>query len=129
MPEKLHVGGTIKTSGLKISPLEVHGVHSLIADGTRGPALVTQRQVVEHAGPTEDVSTASDVSRHRRVQADGAGGHLMAVDTLWKHHNQESLQEPENFSFPAPQCKICKPQCKKIVKTFMTVQLVKTCFM
>lgn len=83
----LHKSVKIKTTGLKTSPLEVHGLHILIADGTRGPALVTQGQVVEHAGPTEDVSTASDVSRHRRVQADGAGGHLMAVDALWTQHN------------------------------------------
>ena len=64
------------------SPLEVSGAHGLVADGTRGPALVGQGQVVEHAGPAEDVSTAGDVSGHRRVQADGTGGHLMAVDAL-----------------------------------------------
>ena len=68
------------------SPLEVAGVHRLIADGTCGPALVCQGQVVEHAGPAEDVSAAGDVRCHRRVEADGAGGHLVAVDTLQKPH-------------------------------------------
>lgn len=55
---------------------------SLVADGTLGPALVAEGQVVKHAGPAEDVSAARDASRHRRVEADGAGRHLVAVDAL-----------------------------------------------
>lgn len=57
-------------------------MHSLIADGALGPALVTEGEVVQHAGPAENVAAACDLCRHRRVQADGAGGHLMAVDPL-----------------------------------------------
>lgn len=54
----------------------------LVADGTLGPALVAQRQVVQHARPAEDVSAAGDARRHWGVQADGARRHLMTVDAL-----------------------------------------------
>lgn len=65
-------------------PLEVGAVHGLIADGTLGPGLVAQRQVVQHARPAVDVTAAGDVSSHRRVQADGTGRNLVAVDALWE---------------------------------------------
>lgn len=64
------------------SPLQVSGVNGLVADGTLGPALVTERQVVQHARPAEDVSTARDAGGHRRVETDRAGRHLVAVDAL-----------------------------------------------
>lgn len=57
-------------------------MHCLIADGALGPALVTKRQVVQHARPAEDVSTPGDAGCHRRVQADGARWHLVAIDAL-----------------------------------------------
>lgn len=57
-------------------------MHSLIADGALGPALVAEGEVVQHAWPAEDVAAACDLRRHRRIQADGAGGHLVAVDPL-----------------------------------------------
>lgn len=72
-------------------PLQVSCLHSLVADGTLGPALVTKRQVVQHARPAEDVSAPSDASCHRWVQADRARWHLMAMDTLWIHRNHLSL--------------------------------------
>lgn len=62
-------------------------MHSLVADGTLGPALVTQGQVVQHARPAEDVSAPSDASCHRWVEADGARRHLVAIDALWIHRN------------------------------------------
>lgn len=65
-----------------VSPLQVHRVNSLVADGTLGPAAFAQRQVVQHARPAEDVSAAGDACCHRRVQADGTRRHLMAVDAL-----------------------------------------------
>lgn len=65
-----------------VLPLQVGGVHGLVADGALGPALVTERQVVQHARPAEDVSTARDASRHGRIEADRAGRHLVAVDAL-----------------------------------------------
>lgn len=57
-------------------------MHGLVADGALGPALVAEGEVVQHARPAEDVAAARDLRRHRRVQADGAGGHLVAVDPL-----------------------------------------------
>lgn len=57
-------------------------MHGLVADGTLGPALVAQRQVVQHARPAEDVSATGDARRHRGVQADGARRHLVTVDAL-----------------------------------------------
>lgn len=63
-------------------PLQVSSVHSLIADGALGPALVTKRKVVQHAWPAEDVSAAGNAGCHRSIQADGARRHLMTVDAL-----------------------------------------------
>lgn len=57
-------------------------MYRLITDGALGPALVTERQVVQHAWPAEDVATAGDMGRYRGVEADGAGGNLMTVDAL-----------------------------------------------
>lgn len=65
-----------------VLPLQVGRVNGLVADGTLGPALVTQRQVVQHARPAEDVSAAGDARCHRGVQADGARRHLMTVNAL-----------------------------------------------
>lgn len=62
-------------------------MHGLIADGALGPALVTKRQVVQHTWPTEDVSTPGDAGCHRRVEADGARWHLMAIDALHIYRN------------------------------------------
>lgn len=70
------------SSGL---PLQVGCVDGLVADGTLGPALVTQIQVVQHAWPAEDVTAASDARCQGWVQADGARWHLMAVDALQAH--------------------------------------------
>lgn len=67
---------------LNVTPLQVDSVHGLVADGTFGPAAVAQRQVVQHARPAEDVSTAGDPRSHRRVQTDGARRHLVTVDAL-----------------------------------------------
>lgn len=62
-------------------------MHGLVADGTLRPGLLAQRQVVQHAGPAVNMATASDASCHRRVEADRAGRHLMAVDALnWKEN-------------------------------------------
>lgn len=69
-------------------PLQVSSVHSLIADGALGPALVAKRQVVQHAWPAEDVSTAGNAGCHRSIQADGARRHLVAVDALWMYTNR-----------------------------------------
>lgn len=57
----------------------------LVADGTLGPGLLTKGQVVQDAGPAEDVSAAGDLGSDGRVQADGAGGNLVAVDSLSNH--------------------------------------------
>lgn len=71
-----------------VSPLQVGRVHGLVADGTLGPAPVTQTQVVQHARPAEDVPAARDARRQGRVQADGARRHLVAVDALRAHTEQ-----------------------------------------
>lgn len=60
-------------------------MHSLVADGALGPALVTERQIVQHTRPAEDVSTSSDVGCYRRIEADGTRGHLVAVDALQEY--------------------------------------------
>lgn len=73
------------TTLILVSPFEVGGVDSLVADGTLGPAPVAQTQVVQHARPAEDMTTASDARRHWRVQADGARRHLVAVNALETH--------------------------------------------
>lgn len=67
------------------SPLQVRRLDGLVADGTLGPALVAQRQVVQHARPAEDVPAAGDTRRQWGVQADGARRHLMTVDALDTH--------------------------------------------
>lgn len=72
-----------------VSPLQVGRVDGLVADGTLGPALVTQTQVVQHARPAEDVTAAGDARRQGWVQADGARRHLMAVDALQAHIQQD----------------------------------------
>lgn len=66
----------------------------LVADGTLGPALVTQTQVVQHARPAEDVTAARDACRQRGVQADGARWHLMAVDALQAHTQSGHVKPP-----------------------------------
>lgn len=66
-------------------------MNGLVADGALGPVLVTQRQVVQHARPAEDVSTPGDAGCHRRVEADRAGWHLMTVDALQKDKKRRSL--------------------------------------
>lgn len=66
-------------------------MNGLVADGTLGPALVAQRQVVQHARPAEDVSAAGDARCHRGVQADGARRHLMTVDALEKYTKRWSV--------------------------------------
>lgn len=63
-------------------------MYRLITDGALGPALVTERQVVQHAWPAEDMATAGDMGRYRGVEADGAGGHLMTVDALEGGNNR-----------------------------------------
>lgn len=68
-----------------VLPLQVGCVDGLVADGTLGPALVTQTQVVQHARPAEDVTAASDARCQGWVQANGARWHLMAVDALQAH--------------------------------------------
>lgn len=73
-------------------PLQVSGVHGLVADGALGPALVAKRQVVEDARPAEDVSAPCDASCHRRIEADGARRHLMAVDALSTHRKYPPLR-------------------------------------
>lgn len=78
-----------------VSPLQVGRVDGLVADGTLGPALVTQTQVVQHARPAEDVTAACDARRQGWVQADGARGHLMAVDALQAHTKWTFFKRPE----------------------------------
>ena len=63
-------------------------MHGLIADGALGPALITKREVVQHAWPAEDVSTLGDAGCQRRVEADGARWHLMTIDALWTYTNR-----------------------------------------
>ena len=63
----------------------------LVADGTLGPALVTEGQVVQHARPAEDVSTPGDAGCQRRVQADRARRHLVTVDALQTDTNRSSI--------------------------------------
>lgn len=67
----------------------------LVADGTLGPAALAQAQVVQHAGPAEDVAAAGDARRQGWVQADGARGHLMAVDALQAHRKRTLVKAPK----------------------------------
>lgn len=82
-----------------VLPLQVGRVDGLVADGTLGPAPVTQRQEVQHARPAEDVSAAGDARCHRGVQADGARRHLMTVDTLETHTSRRPLNELKHTLF------------------------------
>lgn len=66
-------------------------MNGLVADGTLGPAVFAQRQVVQHARPAEDVSAAGDACCHRGVQADGTRRHLVAVDALERNTSQQSV--------------------------------------
>lgn len=68
-------------------------MNGLVADGTLGPAAVAQRQVVQHAGPAEDVSAAGDACGQRRVQADGARRHLVTVDALQRSGGSTAVSE------------------------------------
>lgn len=67
----------------------------LVADGTLGPAALAQAQVVQHAGPAEDVAAAGDARRQGWVQADGARGHLVAVDALQAHRKSTFVKAPK----------------------------------
>lgn len=68
-------------------------MHGLVADRTLGPGFFAQRQVVQHAGPAVDVATASDVRCHRRVQADRARRHLVAVDALFRREREKKKKK------------------------------------
>lgn len=80
-----------KRRHILVLPLQVGRVNGLVANGTLGPALVTQRQVVQHARPAEDVSAAGDARCHRGVQTDGARRHLVTVDALETHTRRRSV--------------------------------------
>lgn len=85
-----------------VLPLQVGCVDGLVADGTLGPALVAQTQVAQHARPAEDVAAASDARCQGRVQADGARGHLMAVDALQAHTRGTFVKcTKEEFKIPS----------------------------
>lgn len=72
-------------------------MNGLIADGALGPALVTKRQVVQHARPAEDVAAPGDAGCQRRVQADGARRHLVTVDALETYMNGRSEQRARRY--------------------------------
>lgn len=72
-------------------PLQVCSLNGLVAYGALGPTLVTKRQVVQHARPAEDVSTAGYAGCQRRVEADGTRRHLVTVDALWMHTGEFSF--------------------------------------
>lgn len=83
------------TGSVPVSPLQVGRVDGLVADGTLGPAALAQAQVVQHAGPAEDVAAAGDARCQGWVQADGARGHLMAVDALQAHRKRTFVKAPK----------------------------------
>lgn len=87
----------LDTGFVLVSPLQVGCVDGLVADGTLGPALVAQTQVVQHAWPAEDVTAACDARRQGWVQADGARWHLMAVDALQAHIKWTFVKQKKSF--------------------------------